>query len=708
MVALGSGDEVLGASSQCSSHQTLIASALHLQSSTRLAAARDISLLEVHQNPINKGTIITAKMSLTSSIPRPLLSTMYLVKEAETGNNYIAGRILDRQWIDSSLPGVWKATCGRLHDGLCKRFPDAALSSTRPAWLVDVSRKCIVVPPKNCSYVALSYVWGNQVTLQTTKSNIHELRQAGSLSARRSPVPIAETIRDAMGIVELLDERYLWIDSLCIIQDDETQKHREMDNMAMIYANASVSIMAVQGEDANSGIRGFRNISGPRKLGQSVHYLMDRATVIQSPIDANTLEVGTENPTWQTRGWTYQENLFSRRRLVFTGDSVRWECAASTWREHVHFHTDPAPCYNGTLSGQSLFQSLIPDLATLQSILKGFNVREFTYPEDALQAFAGISSLASTSFAGGFLSGLPISLFDLGLLWQPYDKMLRRAPKDLAKHCHLPSWSWAGWFGPVTFDDASASDFIRNSPARAKRLRERRILRTLQWKFHETLTSPGKPIHAAILDCRDMWLEEHVEVPQGWSRHGISESPDAFYEPPDPRLRSSMFSYRHEAHPGHEFWYPIPLLRQGDMIPSVIAPYISCRTRRAWLKPGEKLPKNNGYQPVISLRDEKGIWAGTLQPHDGLNSSKDALQDPKAAIELVEIAKGFCRDSTSPWPGIEEIRHPERPKVGQWYAYYWVMWVRWVGTIAYRQGLGRVHTAMWEEQRGGFFDMMLG
>lgn len=655
------------------------------------------------------GAIVTATMSPMSPIPRPLLSAMYLVKEAYAAEDRPAARILHRQWIDSSLPGLWKATCTRLHDGLCKRLPDEALPSIGPAWLVDVMRQCIIAPPDNCSYVALSYVWGDQVTLQATRSNISQLRQTGSLSTRHSTMPIAETIRDAMGIVELLDERYLWVDSLCIIQDDESQKHREIGNMANIYANASVTIMAVQGERANSGLKGFRNISRPRNFYQGVYRLMDGARVVQHPIKPDSLEVGINTPVWKMRGWTYQEQFFSRRRLVFDGDSVRWECAATIWREHVDLPSDaPQYYHDNTLDCQSVFQLSIPDLDRLQLILRGYNVRNFTYPEDALRAFAGISSLASTSFAGGFLSGLPISLFDIALLWQPNDTVLRRAPRNPNKHHHLPSWSWAGWSGIVDFDAASASDFVRNNPNAVKRTRERRIKRTLLWKFHETPASPGTPIHATILDSKDMWLEGQDEVTQGWSKHHISECPEAFYEPPDPRILSSKSFYRHEAHPGHEFWYPIPLLRPGDTVSSVIAPYISCRTRRTWLFPSEELPKNNGYRPVLSLRDKKGTWAGTLQPHDGLNTSRDALQDSKAALELVEIAKGFCRDATSPWPGIEEVRHPERPQGGQWYEYYWVMWVGWIGTIAYRKGLGRVHKAIWEEQTGGYFDMMLG
>jgi hypothetical protein len=185
-------------------------------------------------------------------------------------------------------------------------------------------------------------------------------------------------------------------------------------------------------------------------------------------------------------------------------------------------------------------------------------------------------------------------------------------------------------------------------------------------------------------------------------------NPEAFYESPDPRPPSTYF-YKHETYPDDEFWYPIPLVQHVNSIPSILAPYISCMTRRAWLFPSEEIPKNHGYRPILSLRTNRRIWAGILQPHDGLDASNEALQDPTGAVELVEIAEGFCRDNSAyPWPGIEEIRHQERPRAGDWYEYYWVMWVEWADGIAYRKGLGRVQKQIWEEQRGELFYLRLG
>jgi len=123
MITLGSGKEVLQANSLCTGHQALVTAALRLDSSSILSVAQDIEHVKVHQNPITMSTIITAEMFPRSPIPRPLLSAMYLVQEADSTENRVAGRIIDPQWINSSLLGSWKRTCTRLHDGLCTGFP---------------------------------------------------------------------------------------------------------------------------------------------------------------------------------------------------------------------------------------------------------------------------------------------------------------------------------------------------------------------------------------------------------------------------------------------------------------------------------------------------------------------------------------------------------------------------------------------------------
>ncbi len=110
-------------------------------------------------------------------------------------------------------------------------------------------------------------------------------------------------------------------------------------------------------------------------------------------------------------------------------------------------------------------------------------------------------------------------------------------------------------------------------------------------------------------------------------------------------------------HPGFDFWYPIPLPGHGDTFYNAQAPYLSCRTRRAWLFPAEKIQQLYGQPALLSLRDQAGIRVGALQPHDGIDESDEVTREPSEAIALVEVAKGFYRDTTSPHPGLQEVDH---------------------------------------------------
>ncbi|KJZ75642.1 hypothetical protein HIM_05105 [Hirsutella minnesotensis 3608] len=297
--------------------------------------------------------------------------------------------------------------------------------------------------------------------------------------------------------------RYLWIHSLYIVQDDDSQKRQEISNMTMIYANASVTLLAVQGVHANSGLRGFRGISEPRHLLQSVHHLDEEIKVVLTDAEAVFYEVGTDNPVWASRGWTFQERFFSRRRLIFDGDSIRWECASAIWREHAVLPSHLDRTRSEVIGCDAIMSPDLPYLSRLGFTLEDYNKREFTYPEDCLNAFAGISLIFSPQLAGGFISGIPTAIFDIALPWRPGNRIHRRIATDSSKV--LPSWSWAGWSGRIEFHsttDTSAMEFIKKMPYESLHV-SIGVTRTLRWKSHETVDAPGVPINASILDSRD-------------------------------------------------------------------------------------------------------------------------------------------------------------------------------------------------------------
>ncbi|KAH8662634.1 heterokaryon incompatibility protein-domain-containing protein [Xylariales sp. PMI_506] len=708
-VELGSGKDVLGDDSKCEEHQKLLASALSIETNesavTASAIIAAIRHLQITKHPSTRASIVVPTMVTNSPFPRPSLSALYILKDPKTATSFFRGKILDPQWIDPSLPSLWETTCTRYHGGVCNAPPTRGLLSIQPKWLLDVQSQCLIQTPSNCSYVALSYVWGAQNTFQTLSSNINQLQKPGILSFPDWKDQIPITIRDGMTVVKLLGQRYFWVDSLCIVQDNELEKHKEIENMAAIYANAAITILAAGGEHANSGLRGFRGFSQPRNLQQKV-YNFAYVRVTQYPIAGQNLELRSDNTLWQRRGWTFQEHLFSRRKLVFDGNSVRWECAVGTWREYVDSFPDIMPSMTDFSFNQLMSENTYPRFDHFTAIVNQFNIREFTYPEDALNAFSGLSYAIGASIGNGLISGLPAAIFDVALLWQPRKKVIRRIARNLNVRQFLPSWSWVGWSGHIEMETASASDFFRNGPKGVGVRSASRVTRLVYWKYHETPSSTGTPINASILSYRELHLKGWNDCARGWTRHPISESPEAVYMSPDPRILSSHF-YKHPLYPDDEFWYQIPL-REPIGTSVVQAAYISCRTRRARLCVAERYPSRLERRLMFSLQDKRGHWAGVLATHECFDDASETVNETIGYIELVEVAKGYCRDSTTTYDGQEEIFCEQRPRNGPWYEYYWVMWVGWTNRVAYRRGIGRVYKRVWERQEREWIDLMLG
>ena len=236
-------------------------------------------------------------------------------------------RVVDPLWIDRNLFRHWRRQCDSQNKGICQvGYMNAQLTHNRPAWLIDTWRLCLTSGDNQAPYVALSYVWGQTTFFKTCKANIDQLRIDMALSDSHHRLGVPRTIADAIALVGLLEERYLWVDALCIVQDDQSMKHDQINNMASIFANATITIIAKDGEHANHGLRGLREISEPRSISQEAFKLGNSYSVVHTtPVDSRNI--------WEERGWTFQEQLFSRRLLQFHHGSVHWQCACSTFAE---------------------------------------------------------------------------------------------------------------------------------------------------------------------------------------------------------------------------------------------------------------------------------------------------------------------------------------------------------------------------------------
>jgi hypothetical protein len=172
------------------------------------------------------------------------------------------------------------------------------------------------------------------------------------------------------------------------------------------------------------------------------------------------------------RGWTFQEYLLSPRKLIFTPQTILWECYAGANFESIAFGTwclgaGYAPSFGSRFQiglrpseAEGEGEGASDDNATAVAarlkhtevrlfigLVRAYNSRELTFPEDGLNAFAGaLSALQQTTFPQGFLLGLPVEHFHLFLLWKNSSPMQRRVARGQhSTKTALPSWTWVGW-----------------------------------------------------------------------------------------------------------------------------------------------------------------------------------------------------------------------------------------------------------------------
>ena len=152
----------------------------------------------------------------------------------------LLGRRIGSTCVDQALLLSWLSLCTDQHGHACT----PALFESGPRFtlrLIDVKRRCVIDPPPRPRYVALSYVWGDSSQVTLEEEYAPRLREEGGLSDGYAD--IGTTIKDAMYLCEQLGEQYLWVDGLCIKQDDKVDKARQICSMNQIYSCAVFTIV---------------------------------------------------------------------------------------------------------------------------------------------------------------------------------------------------------------------------------------------------------------------------------------------------------------------------------------------------------------------------------------------------------------------------------------------------------------------------------
>lgn len=149
------------------------------------------------------------------------------------------GRVLDPSWINEGVILNWKDLCSQHHKNACENpISLGRADPVQPTWLIDTTDGCLVPGRREMRYVALSYVRGAAGLLCHEKCNTDQLQKPGVLVQGDLAKRLPRTIKDAIAVIPLLGERFLWVDLLCIVHDDMVSLQTELDAMSRIYKSS--------------------------------------------------------------------------------------------------------------------------------------------------------------------------------------------------------------------------------------------------------------------------------------------------------------------------------------------------------------------------------------------------------------------------------------------------------------------------------------
>jgi hypothetical protein len=317
--------------------------------------------------------------------------------------------------------------------------------------LIDVEEGRLITSTTACPYAALSYVWGGPQAITLTRETRDQLVKPGAITPEHPQ--LGRTIADALRLCKLINYRFLWVDALCICQDDQEDLAMQIAQMGRIYQSAALTIVQASADPETSVRTPLRGLlPGSRKIRQEqVVVQHEKVLLTHRPPFAGAIQ----HSKWNTRGWTLQERYLSRRLLYFTDHQVFMTSAAGHFfcEETVFEHnTDDFHAYSRVSMARQeldwdydpLAKELLPTPAEgFLYLVSHYTERLLTDEADALAAFSALMTTFSGSL-GLAEYGIPRRIFDYAFCWSPAGSSIRR-------RAGLPSWSWAGWGGSIRF-----------------------------------------------------------------------------------------------------------------------------------------------------------------------------------------------------------------------------------------------------------------
>jgi hypothetical protein len=397
----------------------------------------------------------------------------------DIGENTASTESLGRakRWLEECLEATARQELGSVQMDQPHRFETE--SPARLIFIADCddaqnsSVRLIETRGAAHSYATLSYCWGaiNSEWL-CTKQTVDQYL----LGIDRKILPA--TLRDSIVITASLGIHYIWIDALCIIQDDTSDWAAESAKMGGIYHGSLVTIAAAGSSDSHGGC--FNTVSRPRfseeagdrrsRLGHAdprnlvgTRSLRKDLVLLESRLQNNSIsrlyvvkfagnypyddvyEEEVVHSPLSTRAWVFQEQVLSRRIIYFAQSQLFWEC------EHCRLSEDGCP--------QQQAQQIYPILASQKPLskdqiiknwyfeaVKTYTSRSLTHKHDKLVAISAVAKATFLNTRIDYFAGLWKDYILQGLAWK------RSSLGNKSRTYVCPSWSWASQDSSVRYD----------------------------------------------------------------------------------------------------------------------------------------------------------------------------------------------------------------------------------------------------------------
>lgn len=300
-------------------------------------------------------------------------------------------------------------------------------------------------------YATLSHRWLEDDAVRLTRHTHEQYLQELPVHS------VKATIRDALRIALRLGLQYLWMDSLCIIQDDLDDRRREAASIDRIYGNSYINIVAGSSETEKEGYFFHRDNRWLSAYAVPLQFADTRARAPKQ----HKVRLGNiwrqEEPgdcVLSERAWVHQERFLPIRALHFLKSQVFWEC-----QQHAATETYPDGDANTTIGLKAInpatkfrldYASAGLGYAWALEVLQ-YTQLHMTFQNDKLRALDGIAGQLLQELQDSYVYGLWESTFPQLLAWQ---RATKAKQERLAKVA--PSWSWASLTGPVNFGKLDA------------------------------------------------------------------------------------------------------------------------------------------------------------------------------------------------------------------------------------------------------------